>query len=108
MNGGKILQLDVRGLDFTIKFRDSLNYNPQSLAKWPATFGVPDVSKGQFPHRFNRPENWNQPKPLPFPTLNDYDFATIPAKDKPAFVQCCEEEKLRSGEVYDFRREFVS
>ena len=46
MNEGKIPQLDVWRIDFTIKFRDSLNYNPQSLAKWPATFGVPDVSKG--------------------------------------------------------------
>ena len=107
MNGGKILQLDVRGMDFSIKFRDSLNYNPQSLAKWPATFGIPNVSKGHFPHRFNRPENWNQLNPVPFPTLEDFDYTTIPAKDKPVFLQWYEEEKARLGGVYDFRREFT-
>ena len=58
MNGGKIMSMDIPKLN--IKFRDSLNYNPQSLAKWPATFGLDGISKGQFPHHFNRPENWGK------------------------------------------------
>ena len=64
--------------------------------------------KGQFSHRFNRPANWNRPNPIPFPTLNDYDFAAILANDKLAFLQWYEEKKLRYGGVYDFCREFVT
>lgn len=43
-----------------IEFRDSLNDNPQSLSKWPATFGLDNLSYGTFPHKFNRPENWDE------------------------------------------------
>lgn len=58
MNGGKILCCNVK--EFDIKLRDSYNYNPQSLAKWPQTFGMTDIGKGNFPHRFNRQENWDK------------------------------------------------
>ena len=58
MNGGKILCCDVTELD--IRLRDSYNYNPQSLAKWPQTFGIMDIRRGHFPHRFNRQENWDK------------------------------------------------
>jgi hypothetical protein len=70
MNGGKILQCVIPKLG--IEFRDSLNYNPQSLARWPETFGIPNVSKGTFPHRFNRPENWNNV--VPYPELSDFGY----------------------------------
>ena len=48
MNGNKIVQLEVE--KYKIHFRDSLNYNPQSLAKGPATFGLQGIGKGRFPH----------------------------------------------------------
>ena len=81
MNGGRIQQLDVHD-DLNIKFRDSLNYNPQALAKWPATFGLPDLAKGTFPHRFNRPENWNAELPLPYPALEEFGYRYLNEKDK--------------------------
>ena len=105
MNGGKIQQLEVHS-GFNIHFRDSLNYNPQSLAKWPATFGIPNTNKGTFPHRFNRPDNWNCPNPLPFPTLEDFDYASIPASEKATFQQWYDDEKAACNEVYDFRPQF--
>ncbi|XP_055356787.1 uncharacterized protein LOC129601886 [Paramacrobiotus metropolitanus] len=48
MNGGKILLLDVPA-PYNIHFRDSYNYNPQSLSKWPATFGLENTNKEPFP-----------------------------------------------------------
>ena len=105
MNGGKIQQLEVH-IGFNMHFRDSLNYNPQSLAKWPATFGILNTNKGAFPHRFNQPENWNSLNPLPFPSLEDFDYASIPTSEKEAFQQWYDEEKAACGDVYDFRPQF--
>ena len=103
MNGGKILSMDVPKLN--MKFRDSLNYNPQSLAKWPATFGLRDVFKGQFPHRFNRPENWRNGSGFPLP--EDYGCESMRLKDRISFMEWYEEEKKSKNETFDFWTEFV-
>ncbi|XP_055336572.1 uncharacterized protein LOC129587021 [Paramacrobiotus metropolitanus] len=103
LNGGKILQLDVPQLN--IRFRDSINYNPQSLAKWPATFGLPEISKGTFPHRFNRKENWDQV--VPFPTMEEYGYQGMNSKAKESFQRWYEKEKQEKNNLFDFRKEFV-
>ena len=104
MNGGKILGMKVEdGLDITI--RDSLNFNPQSLAKWPETFGLEGVSKGTFPHRFNRPENWN--KVVQYPGKNEFGYETMKAKEKAEFDRWYEEDKTAKNGLYDFQAEFV-
>ncbi|XP_055340393.1 uncharacterized protein LOC129589579 [Paramacrobiotus metropolitanus] len=103
LNGGKILQLDVPQLN--IRFRDSINYNPQSLAKWPATFGLPEISKGTFPHRFNRKENWNCI--VPFPSMDEYGYNAMNAKSKDSFQRWYEKERLEKNNLFDFRKEFV-
>ena len=105
MNGGRIQQLDVHD-DLNIKFRDSLNYNPQALAKWPATFGLPDLAKGTFPHRFNRPENWNAELPLPYPALEEFGYRYLNEKDKQELEKWHEEDRISKDNVYNFRREF--
>ena len=53
LNGRKIMSLDVQG----VKFIDSLNFFPMSLAKLPRAFGLNELCKGYFPHLFNVPEN---------------------------------------------------
>ena len=53
--GAKSLSLKVPGWD--IRFIDSLNFIPMSLAKFPKTFGQDELCKGYFPHRFNKDEN---------------------------------------------------
>ncbi|XP_055352376.1 uncharacterized protein LOC129598480 [Paramacrobiotus metropolitanus] len=104
MNGGKILQLHVPGYD--IHFRDSINYNPQSLAKWPATFGLPDISKGTFPHKFNRRENWD--RVAPYPSMDEYGFRTMDKKAQASFKEWYDADvKAKSG-LFDFRKEFVA
>ncbi|XP_055337792.1 uncharacterized protein LOC129587874 [Paramacrobiotus metropolitanus] len=104
MNGGKILMLDVPA-PYNIHFRDSYNYNPQSLSKWPATFGLQNASKGTFPHRFNRPENWN--RVVPFPSKDEYGYGSMKMKDRMDFDRWYDAEFAAKGGVFDFRKEFV-
>ena len=104
MNGGKIMSLDVPTFD--IKFRDSYSFCPQSLASWPKTFGLTDVVKGTFPHRFNRPENWN--KVMPFPTVEHFGIETMRSPQKSEFSEWYEAEKCAKKGMYDFNEEISS
>ncbi|XP_055341431.1 uncharacterized protein LOC129590302 [Paramacrobiotus metropolitanus] len=104
MNGGKIMQLDVPQLN--IRFRDSINFNPQSLSKWLATFGIADTAKGLFPHRFNRPENWDQV--TEFLSMDEYGYQFMNKKDRESFKIWYENEVAAKENTFDFRKEFVS
>ena len=57
LRGAKILSMTIPM--FNIKFIDSLNFIPMSLAKFPKTFGQDELCKGYFPHLFNKEENQN-------------------------------------------------
>ena len=63
MRGAKILTLNVPV--FNIKFVDSLCFIPMSLANFPKTFGLNELSKGYFPHYFNTDGNQTYEGPLP-------------------------------------------
>ena len=53
-NGLKLLSMRVSNY----KFIDSLNFLPMPLKTLPKTFGLEnEISKGEFPHLFNKPEN---------------------------------------------------
>ncbi|XP_045215064.2 uncharacterized protein LOC123565260 [Mercenaria mercenaria] len=54
-NGAKIMSLIVPSCK--IKMIDSINFLPMALSKLPAMFGFSELSKGYFPHLFNRQEN---------------------------------------------------
>lgn len=54
MNGTKIMTMVFRG----VRFVDSLNFIQLPLEKFPETFGLKEIKKGYFPHKFNQPENW--------------------------------------------------
>jgi DNA polymerase type B, organellar and viral len=103
VNGGKITGMEVQ--KYKMIFRDSLNFNPQSLAKWPETFGLTDVSKGIFPHRFNRPENWNDV--VPYPEKKEFSYEVMKAKEKAEFDQWYEKDRMEKQGQYNFREEFV-
>ena len=54
--GSKILSMTIQN----IKFIDSLSFIPMALKKFSKTFGLSDnCIKGEFPHGFNTPDNWN-------------------------------------------------
>ena len=106
MNGNKIVQLDVE--KYHIHFRDSLNYNTQSLAKWPATFGLHGIGKGTFPYKLNQPDNWNRIEPIDYPELADLDFVNMPEGDKPAFWEWYQKDRLEKNNQYDVQKEMYT
>ena len=55
----------------SIKIIDSLNFIPSALAKFPKTFGLKELKKGYFPHKFNLPEN-HQYNQAPCPAMEFY------------------------------------
>jgi hypothetical protein len=103
MNGGKVMSLEVPS--YNIHFRDSLNYNQQSLAEWPKTFGLTGVSKGTFPHAFNRPENWD--KILSYPEKSVFGYDRIKKKNRAEFDAWYTEDRRNKNGLYDFRKELV-
>ena len=63
LRGAKILSMTIPM--FNIKFIDSLNFIPMSLAKFPQTFGMEELCKGYFPHLFNKEEHEDYVGPIP-------------------------------------------
>src|SRR5271157_2409560 len=57
-NGQKILQLEEKR-DYNIRFIDSISFTLQPLREFPKTFGLQELAKGYFPHKFNTDENQN-------------------------------------------------
>lgn len=104
MNGGKIVSMVVS--DYHVTFRDSLAFVPTSLAGFPALVGIPDLRKGDFPHRFNRRENWN--RIVPFPTLDDFEIARRKDKDQQDLRSWYEKERNEKNGMYDFNKEFIT
>ncbi|XP_055355959.1 uncharacterized protein LOC129601230 [Paramacrobiotus metropolitanus] len=64
-----------------------------------------EVKKGDFPHHFNRPENWD--KVLPWPEPEMYVFDGLKKKDKEEFLKWYAEAKA-CGWQFDFRAEIMA
>ncbi|WAR15443.1 ZN641-like protein, partial [Mya arenaria] len=54
-NGTKFMSIKVPVCK--IRFIDSMNFIPMALTDMPKAFGITELSKGYFPHLFNREEN---------------------------------------------------
>ena len=48
-----------------LTFKDSLCFLPYPLTNFPATFGIEELCKGFFPHKFNTLENQDYDGPMP-------------------------------------------
>ena len=90
--------------EWNIKFIDSLNYVPMSLAKFPKTFGQDELCKGYFPHRFNKEENQNYVGPIP--CQNDYGVNFMRPGEREAFITW-HDEQVANNYRYDFREEII-
>jgi len=84
--GTKILSLKSDRLTF----KDSLCFLPFPLANFPATFGIQELRKGFFPHKFNTLEN--QAYEGPMPPRDMYDPDGMSAKKKAEFEQWYQEK----------------
>ena len=100
--GAKSLSMTVSL--FNIKFIDSLNFIPMSLAKFPKTFGQDELCKGYFPHRFNKEENQNYVGPIP--CKNDYGVNFMKPGEREAFI-AWHDEQVANNYRYDFREEII-
>ena len=89
---------------FNIKFIDSLNFIPMSLAKFPKTFGQDELCKGYFPHLFNKEENQNYIGPIP--CQNDYGVNFKKPEERKAFI-AWHNEQVENNYLFDFRKEIV-
>ena len=100
--GAKSLSLKVP--TWNIKFIDSLNFIPMSLAKFPKTFGQDELCKGYFPHMFNKDENQNYVGPIP--CKNDYGVDFMKPGERDAFITW-HDEQVANNYRYDFREEII-
>ena len=89
---------------FNIKFIDSLNFIPMSLAKFPKTFGQDGLCKGYFPHLFNKDENQNYVGPIP--CQDDYGVNFMKPAEREAFI-AWHQEQVENNYVFDFRKEII-
>ena len=95
--GAKILSMTIPM--FNIKFIDSLNFIPMSLAKFPKTFGQDELCKGYFPHLFNKDENQNYVGPIP--CQNHYGVNFMKPAERKAFI-AWHQEQVENNYVFDF------
>ena len=100
--GAKNLSLTIPM--FNIKFVDSLNFIPMSLAKFPKTFGQDELCKGWFPHLFNKEENQNYVGPIP--CRNDYGVNFKKPEERKAFI-AWHQEQVENNYLFDFRKEII-
>ena len=102
LRGAKILSMTIP--TFNIKFIDSLNFIPMSLAKFPQTFGMSELCKGYFPHLFNREENENYVGPIPPEPY--YTPNSMKPKAREAF-RIWHKEQRDSEYIFNFNEEII-
>ena len=95
-NGLKLMSLTVGD----VKFIDSCNFLPMPLSKLPKAFGLTELRKGYFPHRFNVPENQTYVGPYPPPHFYSPEHMRQVVRDD--FEAW---HRQRDGELFDFRKE---
>ena len=100
--GAKCLSMTIPM--FNIRFIDSLNFIPMSLAKFPKTFGQDELCKGYFPHLFNKDENQNYVGPIP--CQDDYGVNFMKPSEREAFM-AWHQEQVENNYVFDFRKEII-
>ena len=59
--------------DYNIRFIDSISFTLIPLRDFPKTFGLTDIAKGYFPHKFNADESQDYIGPYPDKSYYGYD-----------------------------------
>ena len=95
-NGLKLMSLSVCG----VKFIDSCNFLPMALEALPKAFGLNELCKGYFPHRFNTPEN--QSYVGPYPEARHYSPEHMTESSRLAFEAW---HSGKAGAVFDLQAE---
>ena len=75
------------------------------LSAFPKTFGLTELKKGYFPHKFNIPEN--QAYVGPVPAIDYYMPETMSPKERQEFERWHKEQRDKE-QVFDFQNELVA
>ena len=100
VNGAKILTLSIPHS----KFIDSLNFLPMALADFPKTFGLTELTKGFFPHFFNKRENEMYVGYLPDREYYDPDGLS-PARKKE--FDTWYQDQVRQRTIFNFHEDIL-
>ena len=99
--GTKVLHFKHKNLTF----KDSLNFLNMPLANFPKTFGLEEMKKGFFPHKFSKLENLQYEGPIPnLQYFEPQHMSKVKKKE-------CEEwhaEQVLEGETWNFQEEMLS
>ena len=88
-----------------IRFINSLLYFHMPLSALPRAYGLPHISKGNFCHLFNTPENANYVGALPPMEMFAPDLMS--SKDRDSFLSWYN-ERGESGEEFNLKQEMMS
>ena len=98
-NGAKLLQVTQD----RIRFIDSLSFLGMPLSAFPKTFGLTELKKGYFPHKFNIPDHQDYVGPIP---AKDYYMPEVmSAEARQKFEEWHDQQK---DKVFDFAEELTS
>ena len=100
-NGCKLLEVRHD----KIRFIDSLSFFQMPLAAFPKTFGLTELKKGYFPHKFNLPEHQDYVGPIP--AIDYYMPETMSSEGRQKFEAWHKEQTDNQG-VFDFQQELVA
>ena len=102
--GTQILDLKYKKLN--INARDTLYFCALKLANFPKAVGLNHlISKGEFPHLANRPENWD--KEIDFPKPNEYMTDSRTREELAEFIKWWRAEFKACGGKFNFRKQIV-
>ena len=96
--GTKILHFNHQNLIF----KDSLSFLNMPLAAFPKTFGLTELKKGFFPHKFSMLENLNYEGKIP--DLCYYAPQHM-SKEKKKECETWHAEQVLNGETWNFQKE---
>jgi len=100
-NGCKLLEVKHDN----IRFIDSLSFFQMPLSAFPKTFGLTEVKKCYFPHKFNTPDNQEYVGPIP---AMDYYMAEATSPKGRQEFEKWHKEQHHIQVVFDFQKELVT
>ena len=102
MNGSNIKTMSLKKLN--MRFIDSLQFIPEALKNFPKTFGFDNLAKGDFPHKFNRPENYDYIGTIP--DIKYYDVDNMKQESRDKFIKWYIEQ-LNNNYEFNFKDELI-
>ena len=102
-NGCKLLEVKHD----RIRFIDSMSFFQLPFSAFPKTFGLTELCKGYFPHKFNLPDDGHQNYVGILPSLDYYMPDTMSPEGKHA-LETWHQEQRANNVVFDFQKELVA